>query len=92
MVTGPDEVAPIAAKANINQLKRLISSLLSLHEALVQLFSNGQPPVLRRLRYSAKPPRGQKASSRPHEQIVAQAERVLLNAAQPNKPLRASRR
>jgi hypothetical protein len=47
----PDELAPITAKANINEFKRLISSLLSLHEALFDLFWNGRRSVLRKLRY-----------------------------------------
>lgn len=81
---GPDEVAPIAAKANINELKRLISSLLSLYEALFELFWNGRQPILRKLRYAAKPLKGQDASDRPHERIVVQAEQVLLDAARPN--------
>lgn len=88
----PDEVAPITTKANINELKRLISSLLSLYEALFELFWNGRQPVLRRLRYAAKAPKGQPASTRPHEQIVIQAERVLLDAARPNRALQPTSR
>lgn len=85
LVHGPSEIAPIAAKANINELKRLISSLLSLHEALWQLFYNGRPPVLRRLRYSAKRQTNLGSNDRPHERIVAEAEEVLVAAARPNK-------
>jgi hypothetical protein len=83
----PDELAPITAKANINELKRLISSLLSLPEALFDLFWNGRQPVLRTLKYSARPPTGQAPSTRPHEQIVAQTERALIDVARSNKRL-----
>jgi hypothetical protein len=80
------EVARIFELTNVEELKRLISSLLSIHEALLGLFQNGRKPVLRRLRYSAKAPRGvdgswRSASVRPHERIVVQAERVLKQAS-----------
>jgi hypothetical protein len=87
LIHGPAEVAPVAAKANINELKRLISSLLSLHEALWQLFYNGRPPVLQRLRYSAKRRKDLGRNARPHERIVAEAEEVLVAVARPNQPL-----
>jgi hypothetical protein len=89
---GPDEVAPIIAKANINELKRLISSLLSLYEALFELFWNGRQPIVRKLRYAAKPPKGQGVGDRPHERIVAQAEQVLVNSARPNRALQPTSR
>lgn len=95
LIHGAAEVAPIAAKANINELKRLISSLLSLHEALWQLFYNGRPPVMQRLRYSAKRKRDLAVNDRPHERIVADAEEVLIAAARPeaqHRPLREVRR
>jgi len=75
VATHPDEIAPLAAKANINELKRLISSLLSLHEALFDLFWNGRPPVLQKLRYSARPAKGQAVSSRPHERLLPRPNR-----------------
>lgn len=77
----PTDVAPIAAKANINELKRLLSSLLSLHQALFDLFWNGRPPVLRRIRYSAKVRKGLSSQARPHERIVAEVEQVLRAVA-----------
>jgi len=92
VATGPAEVAALAANANINELKRLISSLLSLHETLFDLFWNGRPPVLRKLRYAAKLPEGHRVSNLPHEQIVAQAEQVLMDTARPNKALQATSR
>jgi AbiU2 len=87
LIHGPSEVAPVAAKANINELKRLISSLLSLHEALWQLFYNGRAPVLRPIRYPAKRRKDLGSNNRPHERIVAEAEEVLVAAARPNKAL-----
>ena len=71
-------------RGNMNELKRLLSSLLSLHQALFDLFWNGQPPVLHRIRYSAKLRKGLSAQSWPHERIVAQVEEVLLAIARAN--------
>lgn len=92
IASGSSEVAPIAARANINELKRLISSLLSLHEALADLFWNGRSPVLPKLRYSAKRRKGLTTQDRPHERIVAEAEEVLVAAARPNKRMEPARR
>jgi hypothetical protein len=71
---------------NVEQLKRLVVSLLSLHESLWGLFMDGRRPSFRRLRYSAKPERGIDAWSsvavvRPHERIVLQAEEVVKRAS-----------
>jgi hypothetical protein len=85
------EVTPIAAKANINQLKRLISSLLSLEHALRLLFWDGRQPILQRFRYAAKRRKGEQPSNRPHEDITSQAERVLKDAASPKSYLLSKR-
>src|SRR5260221_1614470 len=74
------------ARTNVEQLKRLITFLLSLHEALLGLFQDGRKPVPRRLRYSARPvpgldPAQRVTSWRPHERIVLQAEQVLKCAS-----------
>jgi hypothetical protein len=86
VVASRAEADRIFARTNGEELKRLISSLLALHEALLGLFQDGRKPVPRRLRYSAKVIRGLDASQRPttvrpHERIVVQAERVLTRAA-----------
>jgi hypothetical protein len=73
---GETEVAPITSQANIHELKRLISSLLSLHAALFGLFWDGRPPTIRRLRFSAKPLKDVGRNDRPHERIVAEVEQV----------------
>jgi hypothetical protein len=85
LLHGDVEIAPVAAKANINELKRVIATLLDLHEAIWQLFYNGRPPVLRRVRYSAKRRRGLGRNDRPHERIVAETEDVLVAVARPDK-------
>lgn len=87
IASGPAQVSFIAAKANINELKRLIGSLLSLHQALYDLFWNGQSPVLRKVRYSAEPRRGLTAQARPHERIVVEVEDVLVAAARSNNQM-----
>jgi hypothetical protein len=86
----PTEVGPIAERANINELKRLVSSLLSLHQALFDLFWNGRSPALPRVRYSGKPRKGLTAQARPHERIVTEVEEVLVAAARPDKRTRSA--
>ena len=89
------EVEQIFEQTNVEELKRLISSLLAIHEALLGLFLNGRKPVLRRLRYSAKAPRGAEGwrpgTLPPHERIVMQAERVLKQASGRASNVRQSR-
>jgi len=42
------------ARTNVRELERMLAFLLSLHEALWQLFHNGRKPALRSGRYSVK--------------------------------------
>jgi hypothetical protein len=85
LLHGDVEIAPVAAKANINELKRVIATLLALNEALWQLFYNGRPPILQRVRYSAKRRSGLRRNDRPHERIVAETEDVLVAVARLEK-------
>lgn len=91
VAAGSREVAPIAAKANINELKKLIASLLSLHHALQEAFWNGHRLVLPKISYSAKPKKGLTQQSRPHERIVAEVEAVLIALASNQSAGRRSR-
>jgi hypothetical protein len=80
------EASRLFSLTNVEELKRLVVSLLSLHESLWGLFVDGRRPSFRRLRYSAKPERGVDAWStvtvtRPHERILLQAEEVLKRAS-----------
>jgi hypothetical protein len=80
------EVAQLFALTNVEELKRLVASLLAFHEALWGLFWDGRRPAIRRLRYSARPARdldawSQVTTARPHERIVLQAEDVLKRAS-----------
>jgi HEPN superfamily AbiU2-like protein len=53
-VTEPAAVSALFARTNIRELQRLFVFPSSLHEALWQLFFNGQRPALRARRYSLK--------------------------------------
>jgi hypothetical protein len=79
------EVDALFSKTNVQEIRRLFVFLQSLHEALWQLFYNGQKPVLRPFRYSVRrmrdlpSPQGGKNSVQ--ESITHEVEKFLLNAA-----------
>jgi hypothetical protein len=53
-VSDHKEVRALMGKTNIRELQRLLVFLLSLHDALLELFENGRKPVLRPQPYSVK--------------------------------------
>jgi HEPN superfamily AbiU2-like protein len=90
------EIAQLFARTRVAELQQLVVALLALHEALWQLFWNGVRPLVRKMRSSARPVRGLDAwspvtTSRPHERIVLQAERVLREASRPAPRRQSSR-
>ncbi len=88
---GQAEVAPLAAQAHIGELKRLLVSLLSVHDALWNLFWNGRAPIPRRARYSAKPLRAIRTPDPPRDRIVVEVEAILKEAARANNALQQTR-
>src|SRR6266487_3113928 len=78
---GEAEVRPLAAQAHIGELKRLIVSLLSVHDILWQLFWNGRAPVVGTVRYSAKPRGTISMQDPPRDRIVVEVEAILNQAA-----------
>jgi hypothetical protein len=84
VATGDAEVRPLAAQAHIGELKRLIVSLLSVHDTLWQLFWNGRAPVVRKARYSAKPRGTISMQDPPRDRIVVEVEAILSQAARAN--------
>jgi len=87
---GP-ELAAVTAHANINELRRVLSQLAALNDALFNLFWNGHAPVLQKRRYSAKLAKGETSSNRVHERISADVQQVLLNLTRPNKRIEPTR-
>ncbi len=84
--TEQSAIAQLYARTKIRELQRLVVRLLALHDALWGLFWDGRRPVVRQLRFSARPVPGLDAwapvtTARPHERIVLQAERVLAQAS-----------
>jgi hypothetical protein len=84
--TEQSAIAQLYGRAKIRELQRLVVRLLALHDALWGLFWDGRRPVVRQLRFSARPVPGLDAwapvtTARPHERIVLQAERVLAQAS-----------
>ena|GEM_PF-3683345 len=75
---GEAEVSLVTKSANINELKRLLITLSSIHNTLVNMYLNGHQPVVQKLRYSVKPPKDQKENKRLHERIFDQTEQVLI--------------
>lgn len=84
-VSNSAETAALFGKTNIRELQRMFAFLGSLHEALWQLFFNGQRPVLRPLRYSVKRMRDLPSlalrEKTVQERITREAEQFLLRAA-----------
>lgn len=79
------EIAALFGKIKVSELQQLVAFLLSLHEALWQLFINGRKPVLRPSRYSIKrmraipSPGGQQRAVQ--EEITHEVERLLVSAS-----------
>lgn len=53
-VLNPNEVADLFAKTNIRELQQLLIFLRRLHEALWELYFNGQKPILKPARFSVQ--------------------------------------
>jgi hypothetical protein len=79
------DVSALFASTNIRELQRMLTFLMSLYDAMWQLFVNGKRPVLRPQRYSvgrmrarlAKNARGRSV----HERLVHEVERFLEEAS-----------
>jgi hypothetical protein len=54
MLSKPDDVQKLFAKANIREMQKLSIFLSRLHDCLWELFHNGRKPVLRPMKYSVK--------------------------------------
>jgi hypothetical protein len=84
-VSDPRDIEALFAKTSIRELQRLFAFLLSLHEALWQLFFNGRKPVLRPSRYSVSRMRALPSASvgntAVQERIIHEAEEFLKLAA-----------
>jgi hypothetical protein len=78
-------VSALFAQTNIREMQRMLGLLMSLYEALWQLFVNGRKPVLRARRYSVKQMRKRPSKnvggSAVHERIVHEAGQFLSAAA-----------
>ena len=85
LIADRGELDALFSKTKVDELRRLVTFLQSLHEALWQLFYNGRKPVLQQVRHSVKrmrdlpSPEGGRDSVQ--ERITHEAERFLLNAA-----------
>jgi AbiU2 len=79
------QVDELFSKTNVQELRRLVVFLQSLHEALWQLYYNGRKPTLTPMRHSVKRmrdlPSPQGGRDSVQERIVHEAEEFLLNAA-----------
>jgi hypothetical protein len=82
-------VSALFARTNIREMQRMLIFLLSLYNALWQLFVNGHKPALRARRYSVRRMRDRAARATKggsvHERLVYEAER-FLGAASGGKP------
>jgi hypothetical protein len=80
-VSDAADVSALLAKTNIREIQRMLVFLMSLHDALWQLFVNGHRPVLRPQRYSVRRMRARAAKNAHggsvHERLVHEAGRFL---------------
>jgi hypothetical protein len=83
------DVSALFARTNIRELERMLIFLMSLYNALWQLFVNGNRPALRPHRYSVNRMRHRAAKNvkgnSVHERLIYEAER-FLGAASGEKP------
>jgi len=85
-----DEVSALFQRGTIKDLWRLTTFLQQLHDALWQLYHNGQKPKFRPMRYSVKTMfRKQANSSSAHEGIVRETKKLMefLENCTPNNAL-----
>jgi hypothetical protein len=79
------EVSALFAKTNVGEMQRMLVFLMSLYDALWQLFVNGRRPVLRPHRYSVKRMRDRAAKNERggsvHERLVHESDRFLKTAS-----------
>jgi AbiU2 len=79
------DISALFLQTNIREMQRMLTFLMSFHEAMWQLFVNGHRPVLRPRRYSVarmreRVARNARARSA-HERLVYEAERFLQAAS-----------
>jgi hypothetical protein len=84
-LSSASDISALFAKTNIREMQRMLTFLMSLYEAIWQLFVNGRRPVLRPRRYSVarmreRAAKNAQARSAP-ERLVHEAERFLLAAS-----------
>jgi hypothetical protein len=80
------DLSALLARTRIRDIERMLVFLMSLNEALWQLFVNGHKPVLRPHRYSIKRMRERavhniRRGGSVHERLVQEAERFLKAAS-----------
>jgi HEPN superfamily AbiU2-like protein len=81
-ISDPAQVEALFSKTSVDELRRLVTSLQSLHESLWQLFYNGRKPVLRPMRHSIKRMRDLPTPKGGTDSVQEQeAEQFLLTAA-----------
>lgn len=78
------DVSALFARTNIREMQRMLIFLMSIYDALWQLFVNGNRPVLRPRRYSVnRMLERQRPGNSVHERLVGEARRFLSAASQP---------
>jgi hypothetical protein len=79
------DLSALLARTKVRDIERMLVFLMSLYEALWQLFVNGRKPVLRPHRYSVKRMRDRAAQNTRggsvHERLVQEGERFLKAAS-----------
>ncbi|MPZ37176.1 MAG: hypothetical protein GEU95_03785 [Rhizobiales bacterium] len=83
-------VSALFARTNIREMQRMLTFLMSLYDALWQLFFNGHRPVLRPRKYSVARMRARAMKDAKgghvHERLVYEAERYLSAASLRKRP------
>ena len=83
-VAGGADLGVLTGRTSVKEMQQLFVFLIKLYEALWQLLFNGRKPVLRPPRYSAsriiRVPSISIGSTRVHERITTEVEKVLLGA------------
>lgn len=93
-IVDAESVAALFAKTNSRELERLVVFPLSVHAAFWQLYYNGGPLVLRRLRHSASHMTRTISSAsrgRVQEFVVRDTVEALREAARPNNRMEQAR-
>lgn len=90
----PEDVKGIAASARAGRIYVTNLSLMMALDAVTgrPLWDNAYEGGCDRPAISPPPAKGYKISTQPHQQILAQTERVLMDAARPDEALGVTRR